>query len=113
MFYIVPILFATLMASIDSLVLSYLKKYTLGIASWISIPIGMIVYSLQPLIFLHSLRFESMTVMNILWDLISDVIVSITGVFYFKERISPIKQLALGCAFIAIVLFAYDERVKE
>lgn len=113
MFYIVPVLFATLMASIDAFVLSYLKQYTLGGISGIYIPIGMIIYGLQPLIFLQALRFENMTVMNILWDLISDVIVSITGVFYFKERISPIKQLALGFAFIAIVLFAYDERVKE
>jgi len=110
MFYIVPVLFATVMASLDVLVLSFLKKYTLGMVSWIYVPLGMIIYGLQPLIFLQSLRFESMTVMNILWDLISDIIVTITGIFYFKEPISSIKQLALGFAFISIVLFAYDEK---
>lgn len=109
MLSIIPIIFATLMASVDTWVLSSLKKYTLGLVSWVYIPIGMLIYGLQPFIFLQSLHYESMTVMNILWDLISDVLVTATGLFYFKERISPIKQVALGCAFIAIVLFGYDD----
>jgi len=81
--------------------------------SWMYVPLGMFLYGLQPLIFLQSLRFETMTVMNILWDLISDVIVTISGIFYFKERISPIKQVALGFAFISIVLFAYAEKMEN
>ena len=109
MLHIFPILFATAMASIDTWVLACLKNYTLGLTSWTCIPIGMLIYGLQPFIFLQSLRFESMTVMNILWDLISDVLVTVTGVFHFKERISSIKQFAIGCAFLAIVLFGYDD----
>jgi len=113
MFHIIPIVFATVMAFIDTWVLACLKKYTLGLTSWTCIPIGMLIYGLQPFIFLQSLHFESMTVMNILWDLISDVLVTATGLFYFKERISPMKQIALGCAFLAIVLFGYDDWTAE
>jgi len=109
MLHIIPILFATAMALMDTWVLSCLKNYTLGLSSWTCIPIGMLMYGLQPFIFLQSLRFESMTVMNILWDLISDILVTATGLFYFKEKLSPIKQVALGCAFLAIVLFGYDD----
>ena len=109
MLHIIPILFATAMAFVDTWVLSCLKNYTLGLSSWTCIPIGMLMYGLQPFIFLQSLRFESMTVMNILWDLISDVLVTATGLFYFKEKLSPMKQVALGCAFLAIVLFGYDD----
>jgi multidrug transporter EmrE-like cation transporter len=109
MFNIIPIALATLMASIDAVALGWLKDYTLGLVSWKFIPIAMIVYSLQPYIFLQSLRYETMTVMNILWDLISDVFVTVSGLLYFKEKLTPIKRLGLGFAFVAIVLFAYDD----
>ena len=109
MFHIIPIVFATVMAFVDTWVLACLKKYTLGLISWTCIPIGMLIYGLQPFIFLQSLQYESMTVMNILWDLISDVLVTATGLFYFKEKLSPIKHVALGRAFLAIVLFGYDD----
>jgi multidrug transporter EmrE-like cation transporter len=109
MFNYIPILLATLMASMDVVVLAWIKDYSLGLLSWKMIPIGMLLYGLQPLIFLQSLRYETMTVMNISWDLISDILVTATGLLYFKEKLTPMKQLGLGFAFIAIVLFACDD----
>jgi multidrug transporter EmrE-like cation transporter len=109
MFNLVPVALATLMASMDAVVLAWLKDYSLGMMSWKVIPIAMCVYALQPYIFLQSLRYESMTVMNILWDIISDVIVTATGLLYFKEKLTPVKQGALGLAFVSILLFACDD----
>ncbi len=109
MLNLIPISFALVMSSIDAFVLSGLKEYSLGNLNWgIMVPIGMLVYSLQPLLFLKSLDYESMTVMNILWDITSDVIVSIVGLFYFKEEISTLKKVGLAFAFIAIILLSYD-----
>lgn len=101
--------YATFMAFIDVLVLGWMKEYTVGSLSSFYVPLGMILYGLQPAIFLQSLQYETMTIMNILWDLISDVLVTGAGLLYFKEKISPIKRLALVLAFIAIVLFSYDD----
>lgn len=109
MFNFIPIALATLMASMDVVVLGWLKEYSMGQISWKFIPLGMLVYGMQPLIFLKSLRYETMAVMNILWNLISDVIVTATGLLYFKEYLTPVKQLALVFSFIAIMLFACDE----
>ena len=104
-----PIAFATIMASIDAFVLSLFKSYSIGTLTWRSVlPLGMLVYSIQPLIFLQSLQYESMTVMNILWDVISDIIVTVTGLFYFKEKLSSMKMVGLAFAFTAIVLLSYD-----
>lgn len=69
----------------------------------------MLIYSMQPLLFLKSLSFETMTVMNILWDITSDVVVTLIGLFYFKETLSNVKRLALFFAFVSIVLFSYAE----
>ena len=104
-----PMAFASLMAFIDTFVLSGLKKYSTGDHTYgLAIPLGMLVYSLQPLIFLQSLHYESMTVMNILWDMMSDLYVTLIGLFYFKERLTSTKLLGLSFAFIAIVLLSYD-----
>ena len=109
MFNFVPIAFATLLAFIDTFVLSALKKYSTGEHAYgIAVPIGMLIYSLQPLLFLQSLKYESLTVMNILWDIMSDLSVSFIGLFYFKERLTTLKMLGLSFAFVAIVLLSYD-----
>ncbi len=114
MFNLIPIAMATTMASIDTIVLAGLKKYDMGTITWRGIvPIAMLIYSFQPYLFLQALQYESMTVMNILWDVISDILVTVMGIFYFKEQISSLKQVGLAFAFVAIVLMSYDELSSE
>lgn len=109
MFNLAPVAFATLMASMDTVVLAWIKDYSLGLVSWKFVPLAMFIYGLQPYVFLQSLRYESMTVMNIMWDLISDILVTATGLLYFKESLTPVKQGALALAFVSILLFACDD----
>lgn len=97
------------MAFIDVVVLGWIKEYSIGAASPIYVVLAMLLYGLQPAIFVQSLKYETMTVMNILWDMISDVLVTGTGLLYFKEKLTPIRQLALSFAFIAVILFSYEE----
>ena len=114
MFNIVPLAMATGMASIDALVMAGIKQYDMGVIPWRGIvPIAMLIYSFQPYFFLLALQHESMTVMNILWDIISDILVTVMGIFYFKEEISSMKQVGLAFAFVAIVLMSYDELSSE
>jgi len=109
MINLIPLGFASAMAVIDALVFSWLKCYSIGTITWNSIlPIGMVIYSLQPLLFLKSLQYETMTVMNIMWDITSDIFVTIIGLFYFKEKLSTLKKVGIAFAFIAIVLLSYD-----
>jgi multidrug transporter EmrE-like cation transporter len=100
----------TAMAVVDAIILSGIKEYSTGQIVWRSfMPLAMVVYSLQPVIFLESLQYESMTVMNLLWDVLSDLFVTIIGLFYFKESISFMKRVGLSFAFIAIILLSYEE----
>jgi multidrug transporter EmrE-like cation transporter len=104
-----PIVFAVLMAFIDALVMAGIKEYSIGGIKWRSMmPLAMVIYSLQPVFFLQSLQFESMTVMNLLWDVTSDILVTVMGLYYFKETLTPIKRWGIFFAFIAIVLLSYD-----
>ena len=101
----IPLLLGGSMAVIDVIILSLLKLISIGSIKnmlWMIIPT--IVYSIQPWIFLKSLQFESLTVMNLLWDMMSDVLVTIVGLFLFKEQLTIRKLCGVGLSFISIYL---------
>ena len=104
-------LFATYLASIDSVVLPILKAKKLGMitGTWM-FPLAALIYSIQPLIFYQSLSIESMTVMNIMWDVISDILVSVVGIFVFNEYLSPTQLCGLVLSVIGLVLLGYKEQ---
>ena len=105
----IPITFAAVMATIDVFMLSIIKivgtkaKYL----KWMIVPT--IVYAIQPWIFLSALKFETMTVMNFTWDLMSDILVTIVGIYYFGEKLGPVKSLGVFMALISVALLAYDD----
>jgi multidrug transporter EmrE-like cation transporter len=109
----VPLAFAAFMATVDTFMLSGIKvigtkaKYL----KWMIVPT--IVYAIQPWIFLSSLKFETMTVMNLTWDLMSDILVTAVGLFYFKEKLGPVKTLGVCTALLSIALLAYDDGTLE
>lgn len=101
----ISLLFGLLMAFIDVFSLSILKAVNIG---WLKNVIWMIIptaiYSLQPWIFLKSLQFESLTSMNLIWDMLSDVLVTLVGLLYFKESLTIKKMCGVGLSFVSIYL---------
>ncbi len=98
------------MALIDGFILSSLKAYNLGWFQWRGIIIiAMLIYSFQPLLFLESLNHNSLTVMNLLWDVMSDVIVTIIGLFYFKEKLTKFKKAGVILSFISVILLTWKD----
>lgn len=108
------IAFGTLMAGIDVFMLGLIKivsKERSKLMRWMIIPT--IIYAIQPWIFLSSLRFESMIVMNLMWDLISDILVTLTGFFYFKETIGPYKTIGVVLSIVSITLMSMTDGTWE
>ncbi len=106
----IPVGYGALMASIDVFMLSITKIISANpsrFLKWMVIPT--IIYAIQPWIFLSSLRFESLIVMNLMWDLISDILVTATGFLYFKEKIGPYKTLGVILSFVSIVLMSLQD----
>ena len=105
------LLYGLLMATIDAFMLSFIKAFNLG---WIKdygwfkgarlMLLPTVVYALQPWIFLEAMKFETLTVMNLLWDMTSDVLVTAVGLLYFEETLSPRKMLGVVLSFIAMCL---------
>jgi multidrug transporter EmrE-like cation transporter len=102
--------FALIMAIIDVVMLSIIKSYSIGSLKsikWMILPT--IAYAIQPWIFLKSLNFSSMITMNLLWDLISDVLVTANGYFIFGETLTQTKMLGVALSFVSIYLLTCKE----
>ncbi len=106
---IIPFGFAATMAVIDSAMLALTKYISLEkqYLAWIILP--MIVYSFQPVLFYFSMHYESLTVMNLLFDLISDVLITAIGLLIFKEKIGPYKKAGVILSFISIILMSLND----
>jgi hypothetical protein len=83
----VALTFGSVMASIDVLSLGIVKNVSGGSYKMWTMAIATAMYALQPWIFLSSLSGSSLTIMNLMWDLTSDIMVTLVGLFYFREKI--------------------------
>ena len=104
-----PLVYGTYMATVDVFMLGILKAIHLG---WISkqlIFLPTLIYAMQPWVFLTSLKFESLTVMNLLWDVISDVLVTAEGLLFFQEKLTRTKMLGVGLSLISVFLLTWTD----
>jgi len=109
-FSFLPIFFGVCMASLDIVMMSLGKFAAKGRVPYgTALTLGTLVYSFEPYLFYTSLKYESLTVMNLIWDLTSDVIVTCLGVFYFGESIKGLRWLAVLFAIFSLGLFAYTD----
>ena len=109
-FSFLSIAFGTCMALLDVVMMSLAKYSSTGAIPYgTALPVATLVYALAPYIFFKSLRYESLTAMNLTWDLTSDVLVTALGVFWFKESIKGLRWLAVLFAMFSLGLFAYTE----
>ncbi len=92
---------------IDSIALPVIKSVSRGWSTWwMAVPV--LLYGLSPFIFLKALEKETLTIMNMVWDLSSDLIVTAIGILIFAEHISPTKLLGVLFSFIGLFLMTYE-----
>lgn len=102
------LLYGLLFGLLDATSLPIVKGISTGWKyGWIIVPI--VLYGLSPLIFLSALKGgETLTIMNLVWDLTSDVVITIIGLFLFAEKLSPVKLLGVAFSFISLFLMTYE-----
>jgi hypothetical protein len=100
------ILIGSLLATTDMTAMSIMKQISVQSFSKMWMIIVTLIYAAQPWLFLKGINYTGMTVMNLSWDLTSDILVTIVGLFYFREKLNGTKILAVGFAMIAAFLFS-------
>jgi len=105
--------FGLAMAILDVIGLGIVKKVSMNYSKlWMIIPT--IIYMFQPWIFLSALNVSSLTIMNLSWDLISDILVTLLGIFYFKEKIAGTHMIGLLLGGLSLILLSQkDQSVKD
>ena len=99
--------FGSLLALNDIIVMPFVKQIVGGWPfAYILFP--MLAYALDPLIFFFAIKSEGMALMNFVWNLISNVLITFTGVVFFKEVVSPTKMIGVALSIIALFFMAYD-----
>lgn len=106
---IIGLAIGVILALIDSTVLPIVKKIHTGELDQNYIIVAMFIYALAPLIFLMGLNYASLTVMNITWDLASDVFVTFIGLVILREGIGVRSAFGLIFAVISILLLLSDD----
>jgi multidrug transporter EmrE-like cation transporter len=104
-----PLLYGVYMASIDTAMLGLIKAISLGWFPKTAMIIPTAIYALQPWLFSAALKYESMVVMNLLWDVMSDIMVTASGLIIFKEKVSRTKLIGVFLAIVSIFLMSCCE----
>jgi multidrug transporter EmrE-like cation transporter len=109
-FSFLPIVFGLVMASLDVVMMFACKFIHLGSIPYsVGLTIATLAYSLQPYIFIKAMNYGNMTATNLIWNLSSDVIVTLSGIFVFSESIKGLRWLAILMSLVSLTLFAYTD----
>ena len=109
-FDLLPIFFGLVMALIDINMMGTLKFVDQGkLAYAIGFPIATLLYAFQPYVFLKAMAHSNMLTTNLIWNLASNIMLTLLGVFFFKEKIKGLKWLAIGLSLFSLGIFAYSE----
>ena len=109
-FSMLPIFFGTLMAFVDIFMMSSVKMISKGtiLSSW-GIPLAVCLYALEPLIFLKAMKYEGMVVTNLVWNLMSNVIVTAQGILIFGESMKGVRWIGICMSIFSLGLMAYTD----
>lgn len=107
------LMFGLIFGLLDGIGLPTIKAVSTGMLSpkWMTVPF--LLYAASPFLFLEGLRGETLTILNLVWDLSSDVIITIIGLFFFGETIGYTKGLGVLFSFVALFLMSYESHTLE
>jgi drug/metabolite transporter (DMT)-like permease len=109
-FSMLPVFFGTILASLDIAMMGTAKMISEGTLPHYPATMAAVgMYALVPLIFIRALKYEGMVVTNLVWNLMSNVIVTLQGVFIFGESIKGLRWVGIAMSLVSLALLAYTD----
>lgn len=104
----IAILIGVVLAIVDIISFSstkyiYNHKTTVSLV-WLIVPF--LFYGSQIGIFYYGLAYSTMAELNIIWNILSSFLVTVIGLYFFKEKLNHLKMLAIGLGLLSLVLFS-------
>lgn len=91
------------MAAIDAIALPMVSVIHKTNMSMYYMIFPVLIYSVQLFIFKGALSYGTLAQMNMVWDITSDILVSLIGILIFKEVLT--KNISLGLVFGLMSIF--------
>lgn len=108
-FNTLPIFFGVVMASIDIVMMSVVKMTsTGGFTMAVGLPLSMALYAMEPFVFLKAMTYEGMVVTNLVWNLMSNILVTLQGILVFGESIKGLRWLGIAMSLVALTILSYS-----
>ena len=104
--------YGLILAFNDVINMSINKEIIIGNLATKWLPIICILYGSQMYIFNKGLQVTQMSVLNLTWNLFSNVIITIIGIYYFKENITNLESYGVAFALFSLFLFALAQYQK-
>lgn len=109
-FNTLPIFFGVIMALIDIVMMSVVKMTSTGVFTMaVGLPLSMALYAMEPFVFLKAMTYEGMVVTNLVWNLMSNVLVTLQGIIVFGESIKGLRWLGIAMSLVALTILAYTD----
>lgn len=100
------VLYGIVMSLIDTGMMVLVKKVSLSTTNNILVRMifPTVLYAIEPWVFLSAMKYESMVIMNIIWNLVSNLLVTGFGILYFGEKIYGIRLVGFVLAIISLFM---------
>jgi multidrug transporter EmrE-like cation transporter len=96
--------YGTALALMDVIMMPVVKFVSCGKLPMWSMAFTTLMYAAAPWVFLKSLSVDGMVVMNVIWDLVSIVIVTLIGLVFMGEKVNFVKKIGIVLSFVCIYL---------
>jgi hypothetical protein len=100
------------LAVVDIISMGITKQVVVGVLQQNYMAFAIILYGCQMLIFKHGIEITSMTTLNLTWNLFSNIVITLIGLYYFKENITHLESYGILFAIFALFLFTLSEYQK-
>ena len=74
--------------------------------------VGLVFYMIVAIILYHILKVGNLSITNALWNATTVILVTLVGVFYFKEKLTKYQYIGLLFAIFAIIFMEMDTLLK-
>jgi drug/metabolite transporter (DMT)-like permease len=106
----IPFVFASILSSVDVLAFGLVKEVDMKELNPYFVIIAMLLYAIQPLILWKALQYETLTIVNVMWNIISSIFIAILGLGLLQEKLSYREQIGCVLGFLTIYLFVFTNK---
>ena len=93
------------LASNDVINMSIVKNISIGALTQNWLYFVYILYGFQMIIFYNGVKVAGMSILNLTWNLISNIVITLIGLYYFKENVKHLEIWGILFAMFALFLF--------